>query len=467
MRSTLFIACMAFIAGCSPGVFSDIESDAPTRVLGASEGFRAGTFGSRLASVQAPFAGGIDASRVAAVGGPGSPFAVYGMWTAMAPDIALRWDGCDDPTECPASFGADVTGIPAFDGNGACFVFTSPDTAETRVLCEGEEGVTLLPNPSLADEEIGRSVAGVPEANNPVGVAFFGAPGASSGAGALYRLADAGTAHSPVTLPASLTLAAGDRFGSVMAADLVPAGVTITALTDAVVLAVTATGADRVYVLAVGGDGVGISAELLACLDGGEGFGGALAFGDSTGEGDPELFVGEALTAAGRTDAVFAYSLTSLTAEAGCASEDQGDDPPMETIACPVGLDVDCASSGFGSSIAIGDVDGDAVGDLLVGAPTAVVGGELDAGAAFLLSGSMEGLSAIGESSDVLVDSDPEAGARLGAAVAMVGSHLGVSAMERAEPVASAPGQGQLFFFLCSDLEIVASLADSRCLELD
>jgi hypothetical protein len=48
----------------------------------------------------------------------------------------------------------------------------------------------------------------------------------------------------------------------------------------------------------------------------------------------------------------------------------------------------------------------------------------------------------------------------------MARSHLGVSAPERDEPVASAPGAAKLFLFLCSDLEDLANLADARCLEL-
>ncbi len=461
MRRALFLACLSLFVGCDPGVFGDLESGASTHVLDSPGGFREGAFGLRIASIRAPFGTGIEATRVAAAGGTGSGFGIYSMWTGAMLDMGLKAEGCDDPADnCPVSFGTDVAGIPSWNGDGACFVFTAPDAVggpETRVICEGSSGGSVIKDAAVpVADELGRSVAGIPVANDPVGVAFIGAPGASAQAGALYRLTDFAPTHTPVALPASIALAAGDRFGDAMAAGVDPA-------TSDVLLAVTASGADRVYVLALRDEPAGLGVDLLACLDGGEGFGGALAFGDLTGEGDPELVVGEAADAVGRTDTVAVFALADLTGEAGCGIAPA---PPVTTVTCPTGLGVECAGSGFGSSLAIGDVDADAVGDLLIGAPGATVEGEPNAGAAFLLSGSMAGLSTLGETKDVLVDSDPETNARLGTAVAMVGSHIGISAMERTEPVASVPGEGKLFYFLCSELETIASLADSRCLEL-
>ncbi len=449
-------ACASLAVACDPGVFEELESDAPTRVFGSIAGFEDGTFGARLASARGTFAGGVAGTRVAVTGGAGSPFAVYSMWTGTAPELGLRADGCDHADDgCPATFGAGVAGLPAFAGQGLCFAITSPGSAETRVHCEGETESSVIVGPALPADELGHSIAGVPEAGHPAGVAFLGAPGAASGAGALYRLVDAGGTHTPVALPGGVVLAPGDRFGDAMAAAVVG--------TD-VLLAVTASGSDRVYVLEVGDDGGGVAAELLACLDGPEGFGAALAFGDLTGEGDVELVVGEALGAAGRADAVQVFALADLAGEAGCGVVAA---PAPTVVTCPDDLGVTCAGSGFGSAVAVGDVDGDMVGDLLVGAPLATVDGATEAGAAFLLAGTMDGVASVGDERDVLVDSDPEAGARLGAAVATIGSHLGVTAPERDEPVASAPGEGKLYFFLCSELETIASLADSRCLELD
>lgn len=465
MRRAIWVISVFLLSACDPGVFNDLSDGASTRALSAPDGFGNGTFGLRLASVEAPFGAGIEATRFAAVGGAGSGFAVYGLWTGATLDLGLKADGCNDLGDlCPPDFGADVAGVHSWDGQGACFAFTAPADAETRVVCENSNGGTIIRDAALVDEELGRSIAGVPVADHPVGVALLGAPGANAKAGALYRLEDGGFTHTPVPLPASLTLGAGDRFGDAIATAVVPADSTVTALADAVLVAVTASGTDTVYVLAVGDDGGGVASELLACIGGSEGFGAALAFGDLTGEGDPELVIGEAADAAGRSETVSIFPLASLTGEAGCGVAPA---PAEEIVACPADLEVDCAGSGFGGALAIGDVDADAVGDLLIGAPNATVGGEPKAGAAFLLSGSLSGLAGVGEARDVLVDSDPEANARLGAAVTMVGSHIGVSAVERSEPVVSAPGAGSLFVFLCSELETIASLSDSRCLELD
>ncbi|MBC7172617.1 MAG: hypothetical protein H5U40_09335, partial [Polyangiaceae bacterium] len=103
MRRLIRIACIsALLSACDPGVFSDLSDNAPTRVFDAPESFRGASFGARLASVSAPFGSpSVAASRVAAVGGAGSPFAIYGIWTDTAPTIELRDVGCKDPLACP------------------------------------------------------------------------------------------------------------------------------------------------------------------------------------------------------------------------------------------------------------------------------------------------------------------------------------------------------------------------------
>src|SRR5690606_20593660 len=208
--------------------------------------------------------------------------------------------------------------------------------------------------------------------------------------------------------------------------------------------------------------------ELLGCVDGPAGFGGALALGDLTGEGEPELVVGQSLGAPGRADAASIFPLAGFVAGAGCAARDDSDDPAGETLACPDELGVSCAGSGFGSALAIGDVNADMLGDLLVGAPLATLGDAEGAGAAFLFAGELGGVaSAISDEYTLLVDSQPNAGAHVGTAVAMAVSHLGVSAPTRTEPVVSAPGERKLLVFLCTELEEIARLADQRRLELD
>jgi hypothetical protein len=465
-----FILCALILAlaGCNPGVFKDLEDEAPTRVFTPPDEFAPRTFGVHLAATRGSVGVGtlVDASRVAAVGGEGQPFAIYSVWTGTEPDFAVNDSGCKDPGDCPQSTGADVAGIPEWAGSGACFVVTSPGLAETRIVCDGQDQLIFHPADDHAGEELGRSVAGIPVEGSPLGVAILGAPGAREMSGALYRLENGASTHTEITLPPELALAPGDRFGENVAVGLLSPDAST--LADAVLVAVTAQGSHRVYLFAVGNDdAAGVTAELLGCASGGEGFGAALAIGDLTGDGDPEIVIGEALEASGRSDALQVFHRTAFKPDA-CLSADPSDDPVGETVPCPADLGLECAGSGFGASVAIGDVNADGVGDLLVGAPNSTAGNKANAGAAYLLSGNMGGVDQSVSQVDValLVDSRPEAGARVGFDVVMARSHLGVSAPERDEPVASAPGAAKLFLFLCSDLEDLANLADARCLEL-
>jgi hypothetical protein len=467
MRRSLCALLLALM-GCDPRVFNDLKDDAPTRVFSAPDAFADGTYGVRLATTHGTVGSSavVEVSRVAVTGGEGQPYAVYSVWSDGEPVFETRGKECDDPGDCPASTGADIAGIPEWAGAGACFVVTSPELGATRVACEGQDTIVFAPSAGREGEELGRSIAGVPAAGHPVGVAILGAPGARSLAGGLYRLEDGAGDHTAIELPPELTLAPGDRFGDQVAVGLLPDGAS--PLADAVLVAVTASGSDRVYLLVVGNDGAGVASELAGCVRGGDGFGATLAIGDLTGDGEPELVVGQALDAPDRPDTLRIFHWGDLQLEA-CLSDDPADDPAGEEVRCPADLGLECRGSGFGASAAIGDVNADGVGDLLVGAPNATVDGKAGAGAAYLLSGSLGGVEQSVSQVDVavLVDSHPEENAHVGYDVAMARSHLGLSAPERDEPVASAPGAGKLFLFLCSDLEDLANLADARCLELD
>src|SRR3989338_7971563 len=71
----------------------------------------------------------------------------------------------------------------------------------------------------------------------------------------------------------------------------------------------------------------------------------------------------------------------------------------------------------FGSSMAfVGDINGDCVPDLLVGAPKQDVGANADQGQAYLLSGATDALIR------TLDNPIPQAGAKFGAAVASAGA---------------------------------------------
>jgi hypothetical protein len=197
------------------------------------------------------------------------------------------------------------------------------------------------------------------------------------------------------------------------------------------------------------------TADVRACIDDtAAGFGGALALGDVDDDDQPDLVVGNG-TAAGRADEIRVYGSAGIPAAPECDGT-WGMDPIV--VPCPADLDgIDCAGSGFGSTLAVGDVNADGIDDVIAGAPFADVDGETDAGAVYVMPGAGAGPSSAG--AVVLTHSSPVANDRVGTLVSAVATGLATGLVRRVEPVASAPGstvggvgQATLLVFLCSGL---------------
>ena len=139
------------------------------------------------------------------------------------------------------------------------------------------------------------------------------------------------------------------------------------------------------------------------------------------------------------------YDGAALPAEGTC----DGSWPVAAELACPSaqnGAACDDASA-FGSALAIGDLDGDGRGELIVGARTADVDDVGGAGAVWVFRGAAA-LSDLSAEVVALRHPSPGPGDMLGWAVAAAPGLDG-----RDELVASAPGRDRVYVFLCSGLD--------------
>jgi hypothetical protein len=177
------------------------------------------------------------------------------------------------------------------------------------------------------------------------------------------------------------------------------------------------------------------------------GFGLAVATADLDGDGNDEIAVGAGSENAGRMDVVHVYSTANAPGDTTC------DTTWSERLAIrcanATDRDVTCEgfSSGFGSSIAGGDVDGDGRDELFVGIPNAAVHSVTRAGAVFVYKATGTGASIALTRAAVLRDQEPQVDYMLGreVRVALIGT--------REEPFVAVPGQPAVRMFVCTGLD--------------
>lgn len=491
----LALGVAAPLAGCQPGDFQDRAKQAPVVAVGSTSPFPSETFGAVLGSYQVAFPDGTGAtfpvSRIAVGTGMlqlsatqvDGIVASYSGWKGGSLDLGRKiFARCSGTTfGCPPDTSFSIAGLPSIGGELGCVLAGAPGAfagstgSYVTAACETSRAVHVVASAEPPDG-LGTSVAAFPSATS-YGVAIAGAPSRGT-SGALVVIPDdlVPDPTAPEITQESLGLqGALAGFGGALAATALPASQTLTALGSPVVVAAStgdASGATRVVVFALGTRDVGGAsttlAEALGCLDfpatGGEGT--VLALGDVQGDALPDLVIGARADVSGRSSQVRILDLGALGATGlrpGCGAADSSDDPATTVVACTDsagGSTIACANGGFGSSLAIGDANGDGKGDLLVGAPYTVVDGRANAGAAYLLPGG----TTLGESV-VLVTSAPHTNDTLGLSVTFLPSQIGPGQMPRAEPVAGAPGHGAIFVFLCSGLEGDTPTSDApRCI---
>ena len=154
------------------------------------------------------------------------------------------------------------------------------------------------------------------------------------------------------------------------------------------------------------------------------------------------VFDGEGLsrlTAAGSQDC----SLAALPADTVVAAFGCGSSPDV----------TGCDDSAFGAALAVGDLDGDDDGEVIVGAPRLTVRGEADAGAVLVYDAEGESRH---ELTEVKFISSAQSGDLLGSALATP------RLRDRNVVAAGAPGGGKVAIFYCSE-HLPAEELGSRC----
>ncbi len=445
---TGFVCVLAMTASaCSWARFDEVAKDAPVEVIDKpdelGQGFGVGLATASLADKVRLFVGGNDVN---------SPGAIYELGTADTPNLEpIDVGSCDqDPQSNPCFLGFQVAGAarltgPDGESHDLCFVLgigSTPNTGDgVLVRCEDNTEYAMPAPPDANDDVIAPAIdlgdfdrLRITADRTPDPAILVGAP---RGLHAWYY---GPNSLNPVELrPGSLDPEL--TYGSAV-------GIALVGSTR--VLAVSAPEAEQLWLFRSDDND---SAELLGCIGGTPGFGRAVAAGVVNADANDDLVVADA-----RNVHVFdAARLLELEPPAfGVTECSLGSLPPGALIAsfgCGTNIDTaDCDNSDFGTSLAVGDLDGDGDGEVLVGAPNMTARTQTGAGAVLVYDVEGERLE---RANDVKFVASIGKDDRLGASI--TAPNLG----ERSIIAAGIPGDGKTALFYCG--AVVPKEASARC----
>lgn len=441
LKSALLVFVGLGTCACSWARFDDVTGNSPIVLLDKPGALKAG-FGVSVATAN------LDDQVEVLVGGPAgvSGAALYPIGKEESPGTTSIDSSYCAGGSSPCFLSSSLAGFATATGpdheRPLCFAVGAGTVDSSGLVVRCKDATEYaLPMPPAAQARLAFAFAQSQPDDFPIAADRTDKPAllaSSPSARVAWFYPGASTHFSELSAPSALT--DDDSFGTKLA---------VLSIGDGRVYAVSVPGKNEVLLWKSDGSS---SSSYIGCLGGPEGFGRALASGPVTPDPDDDLAISDAVNVHVLDGRVLFGLPETTSAECGFASLPAGG--LVSSFSCGSNKSLGgCAGSDFGYALAVGDLDGDGDGEVIVGAPHMTVRGQSEAGALLVFDADVPTDSAF---ADAKFLSSAESGDQLGHAIAT--PHID----GRDIIVAGAPGNGKAALFYCSAL-LAPGMAGARC----